>query len=92
MTWCSAPSPRRCACYLLEHDALVADVLVIEPVNLRLPGAALPAGLGNKFGLVFVALPTGEPDPARRRALIRAQMEQIKHSRGERRSSTPCWS
>ena len=67
--------------YLLEHDALVANVLVIEPVNLRAPGAALPAGLGNKFGLVFVALPTGEPEPARRRALIRAQMEQIKHSR-----------
>ena len=67
-------------CYLLEHDALVPEVLVIEPVNLRLPGAPLPSGLGNKFGLVFVALPTGEPDAGRRRALIRAQMEQIKHS------------
>ena len=68
-------------CYLLEHDAQVSDVLVIEPVNLRLPGAPLPAGLGNRFGLVFVALPTGEPDAGRRRALIRAQTEQIKHSR-----------
>ena len=67
--------------YLLEHDALVPNVLVIEPVNLRVPGAALPAGLGNKFGLVFVALPTGEPDQARRSAFIRAQTEQIKHSR-----------
>jgi diacylglycerol O-acyltransferase len=68
-------------CYLLEHDGLVPEVLVIEPVNLRLPGAPLPSGLGNRFGLVFVALPTGEPDAGRRRALIRAQMEQIKHSR-----------
>ena len=67
--------------YLLEHDALVTNVLVIEPVNLRAPGAALSAGLGNKFGLVFIVLPTGEPDPARRRVLIRAQMEQIKHGR-----------
>ncbi len=67
--------------YLLEHAAPAANMLVIEPVNLRPPGAALPAGLGNEFGLVFVALPTAEPDPARRRAFIKTQMEQIKRSR-----------
>jgi diacylglycerol O-acyltransferase len=67
--------------YLAEHDSLVAQVHVIEPVNLRPAGAALPAGLGNEFGLVFVALPTGEADPERRRARIKAQLDQIKSSR-----------
>jgi WS/DGAT/MGAT family acyltransferase len=66
--------------YLIEHDALVPEVLVIEPVNLRPAGAAVAAGLGNEFGTVVVTLPTGEADAARRRALIKAQMQQIKNS------------
>jgi len=67
--------------YLLEHDALAAEVIVIVPVSLRPEGASLPAGLGNEFGLVFVRLPTGEADQVRRRARIKAQMDQIKSSR-----------
>jgi diacylglycerol O-acyltransferase / wax synthase len=67
--------------YLLEHDSLVAEVIVIVPVSLRPEGAPLPAGLGNEFGLVFVRLPTGEADQGRRRARIKAQMDQIKSSR-----------
>jgi diacylglycerol O-acyltransferase len=67
--------------YLLEHDALAEEVLVIVPVNLRPGGASLPAGLGNGFGLVFVPLPTGEPDPGRRQARVKALMDQIKSSR-----------
>jgi diacylglycerol O-acyltransferase / wax synthase len=66
--------------YLVDHDSLVAEVLVIEPVNLRPAGASLPAGLGNEFGLAFVALPTGEADPGRRLARVRAQLAQIKSS------------
>ena len=67
--------------YLLEHDALAAEVIVIVPVDLRPAGAPLPAGLGNKFGLVFVRLPTGETDQDRRRARVKAQMDQVKTSR-----------
>jgi len=67
--------------YLLEHGALAEEVLVIVPVNLRPAGASLPAGLGNEFGLVFVPLPTGEPDPGRRQARVKALMDQIKSSR-----------
>ena len=67
--------------YLLEHDALVAEVIVIVPVDLRPAGAPLPAGLGNQFGLVFVRLPTGETGQGRRRARIKAQMDQVKSSR-----------
>ena len=66
--------------YLLEHDSLAAEVIVIVPVNLRPAGAPLPAGLGNKFGLVFVRLPTGETGQGRRRARVKAQMDQVKSS------------
>ena len=51
------------------------------PVDLRPAGAPLPAGLGNQFGLVFVRLPTGETDQGRRRARVKAQMDQVKSSR-----------
>ena len=67
--------------YLLEHDAPAEEVIVIVPVDLRPAGAPLPAGLGNHFGLVFVRLPTGETDPGRRRARVKAQMDQVKSSR-----------
>ena len=67
--------------YLLEHDSLAEEVIVIVPVNLRPAGALLPAGLGNQFGLVFVRLPTGETDEGRRRARVKAQMDQVKGSR-----------
>ena len=67
--------------YLLEHDALAEEVIVIVPVDLRPAGAPLPAGLGNQFGLVFVRLPTGETDQGRRRARVKAQMDQVKSSR-----------
>jgi diacylglycerol O-acyltransferase len=67
--------------YLLEHDALAEEVIVIIPVDLRPAGASLPAGLGNEFGLVFVRLPTGEIDESRRRARVKAQMDQVKSSR-----------
>jgi len=66
--------------YLLEHDALADEVIVIVPVDLR-PASAPLAGLGNEFGLVFVRLPTGETDQARRRARVKAQMDQVKSSR-----------
>ena len=67
--------------YLLQHDALAEEVIVIVPVDLRPAGAPLPAGLGNEFGLVFVRLPTGETDQGRRRARVKAQMDQVKSSR-----------
>jgi len=67
--------------YLLEHDAPADEVIVIVPVDLRPAGAPLPAGLGNQFGLVFVRLPTGETDQGRRRARVKAQMDQVKSSR-----------
>lgn len=45
--------------YLQDHDALVDEVVVILPIDQRDPAAPMLTGLGNDFGLVFLALPTG---------------------------------
>ena len=37
--------------------------------------------LGNHFGLVFLDLPIGEPNPLRRLELVRASMQELKRSR-----------
>lgn len=67
--------------YFAEHGDTVDETVVIVPVNLRPAGAPVPSGLGNEFGLAFVPLPTGEPDPARRQTAAKAQMDQIKATR-----------
>jgi diacylglycerol O-acyltransferase / wax synthase len=67
--------------YFAEHGDTVEETVVIVPVNLRPAGAPVPSGLGNEFGLVFVPLPTGEPDAQRRQAAVTAQMDQIKTTR-----------
>jgi diacylglycerol O-acyltransferase / wax synthase len=66
--------------YLAERDALVDDVLMMVPVNLRRPGAPLPAHLGNRIGLLPVLLPVRTPDPARRLALVQERIQRLKAS------------
>jgi WS/DGAT/MGAT family acyltransferase len=70
-----------CRRYFTEHGDTVEQTVVIVPVNLRATGAPVPSGLGNEFGLVFVPLPTGEPDATRRQTAIKEQMDQIKATR-----------
>jgi len=48
------------------------------PVDLRSPAA--PVGLGNRFGLVFLALPVGMADPDRRLAVLQRRMGALKRS------------
>jgi diacylglycerol O-acyltransferase len=67
--------------YFAEHGDTVEQTVVIVPVNLRPADAPVPSGLGNEFGLVFVPLPTGEPDPTRRQTAVKEQMDQIKATR-----------
>jgi diacylglycerol O-acyltransferase len=67
--------------YFAEYGDSVEQTVVIVPVNLRAAGAPVPSGLGNEFGLVFVPLPTGEPEPQRRQAAVKEQMDQIKATR-----------
>ena len=48
------------------------------PVNLRAPDRAHE--LGNAFGLVFLTLPVGIADPARRLRAIKKEMDALKQS------------
>lgn len=66
--------------YMLEHgdtpDGL--SIRAVVPVNLRPPDEALE--LGNRFGLVFLALPVGLADPAARLAELKRCMDELKGS------------
>jgi WS/DGAT/MGAT family acyltransferase len=54
------------------------DVRAVVPVNLRPPEAA--HRLGNRFGLVFLALPVGIEDPLDRLFEVRLRMRALKTS------------
>ena len=54
------------------------DVRAVIPVNLR--GEDEIGELGNRFGLVFLTLPTGVADPAERLAELKRRMDQVKES------------
>src|SRR5664279_5413723 len=66
--------------YLERRGSPVDEVRALVMVNLRRPGAPLPRKLGNRFGLVFLALPIGLPDRLDRLAELRSRMEGLKHS------------
>ncbi|MEX1310533.1 MAG: WS/DGAT domain-containing protein, partial [Candidatus Sulfomarinibacteraceae bacterium] len=59
----------------LKHDL---DIRAIVPVNLR-PEDAMDQ-LGNRFGLVFLALPVGIEDRMERLRELKARMDAIKNS------------
>jgi diacylglycerol O-acyltransferase len=66
--------------YLARRGAR-ADGLTLRavvPVNLRRPDDL--DSLGNKFGLVFLPLPVGEPDPLARLRATKRNMDRIKRS------------
>lgn len=67
--------------YLQRHDGLVEEVVVVVPVDLREKGAPLPSGLGNDFGLVFLALPTGLTGSGLHRRVVAERMRVLKGSR-----------
>lgn len=54
------------------------EIRAVVPVNLRPPDA--PLSLGNRFGLVLVALPVGIVDVRLRFAEVRARMDRVKQS------------
>lgn len=66
--------------YLLGRGEPVAGVefRAVVPVNLR--SSEGPIELGNRFGLVFVALPIGHDDPIDRLCALKERMEEIKGS------------
>lgn len=52
------------------------DVNAMVPVNLRPVSEA--DELGNRFGLVYLAIPVGERDPAERLRLVKKRMDAVK--------------
>lgn len=57
------------------------DVHAMVPFNLRPLDEPLPRDLGNRFGLVLLALPVGVSDPEERVAEAHRRMVAIKRSR-----------
>jgi diacylglycerol O-acyltransferase / wax synthase len=67
--------------YLLERDALVDDVLMMVPINLRAGGDHAPdEDLGNRIGLLPLLLPTGLHDHDAQLATIQARVRTLRES------------
>jgi diacylglycerol O-acyltransferase / wax synthase len=66
--------------YLLQHGdrADGVEINAMVPVNLR--PLAEADQLGNRFGLIYLALPVGTDDRAERLRLVKARMDEIKSS------------
>ncbi len=65
--------------HLVALGGPVADLRVLVPVDLR-GGAPVPAELGNRFGIVFVTLPVGEPDAVRRLRSVATSTRRLRTS------------
>ncbi len=65
--------------HLARSQAVEPDLEIraVVPVDLR--GGQVKE-LGNKFGLVFLPLPVGEPDPLRRLDRVHQAMQNLKNS------------
>ncbi len=66
--------------YLSGRGGSVEELTALVPFNLRPLDQPLPRDLGNRFGLVFLALPVGIEDRRRRLDEVHRRMEEIKHS------------
>jgi diacylglycerol O-acyltransferase / wax synthase len=65
---------------LAARDELAEDVVVrsLVPVSIRTPDEH--GVITNRLSAVLANLPVGEPDPVRRLALLRAEMDEIKQT------------
>jgi WS/DGAT/MGAT family acyltransferase len=64
---------------LAEHEDVPDEVHALVPFNLRPLDEPLPSDLGNRFGLVLLALPVGIADPVERTREVKRRMDEIKH-------------
>jgi len=66
--------------YLLGRGEAIdgIEINAMVPVNLRPPGEA--DLLGNRFGLIYLALPVGTADPGERLLIVKEQMDDLKKS------------
>lgn len=68
--------------YLERQDdgALIDEVHVLVPFNLRPLDQPVPRELGNDFALIVLALPTGVSDPRARLREVKRRMADVKKS------------
>jgi WS/DGAT/MGAT family acyltransferase len=66
--------------YMTEHDGPVVELHAIVPFNLRPLDQPIPRSLGNRFGLVFLALPVDVASPSDRLHELKRRMDAIKES------------
>jgi diacylglycerol O-acyltransferase / wax synthase len=66
--------------YMTEHDGPVVELHAIVPFNLRPLDQPIPRSLGNRFGLVFLALPVDLASPRDRLHALKRRMDAIKES------------
>lgn len=66
--------------YLIGRDSIVDEIHAIVPFNLRPADAPLPRDLGNRFGLVTLALPVGTANRDARLHAVMQAMGRIKTS------------
>jgi WS/DGAT/MGAT family acyltransferase len=64
--------------HLRARGGASADIHALVPFNLRPLDRPLPRDLGNRFGLVKLALPVGIEDPLARVAEVKRHMDAIK--------------
>ena len=66
--------------YLAARDSLVDEMHAFVPFNLRPLDQPLPRRLGNRFGLVLLAVPVGIENARRRLQVVHDRMAEIKRS------------
>jgi diacylglycerol O-acyltransferase / wax synthase len=66
--------------YMLDHDGPVVELHAIVPFNLHPLDEPIPRSLGNRFGLVFLALPVDLAEPRERLRELKRRMDEIKDS------------
>ena len=66
--------------YLVARDSLVDELHAFVPFNLRPLDQPLPRRLGNRFGLVRLAVPVGIEDARERLEEVHRRMAEIKGS------------
>ncbi|HVF35916.1 MAG TPA: wax ester/triacylglycerol synthase family O-acyltransferase [Candidatus Saccharimonadia bacterium] len=67
--------------YLVDQGEEIDGITIRATVPVNLRPLEHAKKLGNHFGLVFLELPIGEPNPLRRLERIAANMRQLKRSR-----------
>ena len=66
--------------YLAERENATQELHAMVPFNLRPLDEPLPRELGNRFGLVLLALPVALTDPVERLHEVTRRMAEIKRS------------